>query len=86
MAGLAPLEAGYRRIRVAPVIGGGLTSASVRIETPFGPAASAWTLSGESVRLTVTVPAGTEADVDLEGETHTFGPGVHEVTAPLRAR
>lgn len=80
VAGLSPSAPGYARIRVAPVIGGGLTSASVAINTPYGQAACAWKLHGDrTVTLSVTVPAGVTADIalgalrrEVEGGEHTF--------------
>ena len=46
VAGLAPLEPGYRRILVAPQPGGGLTWAETSLETPHGLAAVRWDLDG----------------------------------------
>jgi len=76
VAGLAPAAPGYRRLRIAPRPGGGLTSASAAHETPFGRAEVAWTLEGDHFELVVTVPTGTTAEVDLPG-----GAGQHIVTS-----
>jgi alpha-L-rhamnosidase len=38
VAGLAPASPGYRRLRIAPRPGGGLTHASARLDTPYGQA------------------------------------------------
>jgi alpha-L-rhamnosidase len=65
VAGLAPAEPGYRRLRVAPVPGGELEWASARIVTPYGPASSAWRRDGNDVLLEVVVPAGSTAEVLL---------------------
>lgn len=67
IAGLQPLpEApGWKRFRIAPVPGGGLTSASATVETPYGPAASAWQIVEGRMRLTVTIPANTSAEIVL---------------------
>ena len=82
VVGLQPLEPGYRRIRVAPIIGGGLTSASVSIDTPYGPAAAAWVVRGGTAELTITVAPGTSAEV-IWGELRTeAGPGTHRFAAP----
>ncbi|WP_394941446.1 family 78 glycoside hydrolase catalytic domain [Psychromicrobium sp. YIM B11713] len=83
IAGLSPAEPGYRRIKIAPVIGGGLTSASLKIETPFGLASSAWSVSEGAVRLRIDVPQGTEADLELGKLKETVGPGKHEFSVPL---
>ncbi len=70
VAGLAPAEPGYRRVRVAPRPGGGLTWARASLRTPSGPVAVAWELDGAEVVCQVTLPDGVEADVDLPGAPH----------------
>ncbi len=78
VAGLAPAEPGYRRLRVAPRPGGGLTHASARLDTPYGPAAVSWTLDGGTLTVTATVPPGTSALVELPGaEPREVGAGTH---------
>ena len=63
VGGLAPEGPGYSALRVAPRPGGGLTSASSAYDTPYGKAASAWSISGGTLTLRVTIPAGTSATV-----------------------
>ena len=78
VAGLAPLEAGYRRILFAPQPGGGLTWASAGLETPHGFAAIRWDLEGDDVRVEVTVPEGAEAVLRLPGrDDEILAPGTH---------
>ena len=67
VAGLAAAEPGYRRILFRPRPGGGLTSASARHETPYGTASIGWVLTDGELRVSVTVPTGTTALLDLEG-------------------
>ncbi|WES63137.1 family 78 glycoside hydrolase catalytic domain [Microbacter sp. GSS18] len=79
VAGLAPDEPGYARIRFAPRPGGGLTSASARHTTPYGESAIAWSLEDGDLRVRVEVPVGATGVIDLEGrEPETVGHGVHE--------
>jgi alpha-L-rhamnosidase len=79
VGGLAPDEAGYRRIRFAPRPGGGLTAASARHATPYGDAAIDWFLTGEQLRVRVVVPVGATAVIDLEGrDPEELEHGVHE--------
>lgn len=81
VAGLAPAAPGYRRILFRPRPGGTLTSASARHDTPYGPAAIAWSLADGTLTVQVTVPPGCEGVVDLPGSTPlTVGPGEHTVT------
>ncbi|HEX5729502.1 alpha-L-rhamnosidase [Microbacterium sp.] len=78
VGGLAPLEAGYRRILVAPQPGGGLTWAQTSLQTPHGLAAVRWDLDGSALDVEVTVPAGAEAVLRLPGrDDEVVGPGVH---------
>ncbi|MFE1396992.1 family 78 glycoside hydrolase catalytic domain [Nocardiopsis dassonvillei] len=85
VAGLAPAEAGYRRIRVAPrPPRRGLTEASTSLDTPYGPASSAWTLADGTLRLTVTVPVGATADIVLpSGAEHNVEHGTHAFEEPF---
>jgi alpha-L-rhamnosidase len=63
VGGLAPLEPGYRRIEVAPLVGGGLTWAKSELRTPYGFARSAWRMEGGEFMLEVTIPAGSSARI-----------------------
>jgi alpha-L-rhamnosidase len=82
VAGLAPAAPGYARLRIAPIIGGGLTSASVSIDTPYGRASSAWSTSPSgAVILTAEVPPGVRADIVLGRISTEVGPGSHEFTS-----
>jgi hypothetical protein len=70
IGGLKPLEPGYKKSRVAPVIGyGGLTSASATLRTPFGLLASEWSIDNNAVTLSLNIPSGTAARVELPAWT-----------------
>jgi alpha-L-rhamnosidase len=81
VAGLAPAEPGYRRLRVAPRPGPGITSAAATHETPYGTASVSWTLEGSSFTLELVVPANSTAEVSLPDESEAFevGSGRHRV-------
>ncbi|WP_026874716.1 alpha-L-rhamnosidase [Jiangella gansuensis] len=84
VAGLAPAEPGYRRLRLAPRPGGGLTWASARHLTPYGEAAISWRLDGTVLHVEAVVPVGTEAILELEGrDEETLPPGTHTRTVTL---
>ena len=73
-----PAAPGYRRIRIDPHVGGGLTRAASTIETPFGLAKSAWQLEAGVVKLEVIVPAGTSANVHLgDDRVEQVGSGMY---------
>ena len=80
IGGLAPLEPGYRRFRVAPRPGGGLTHAADVARDAVRCRRVAWTADGDRLTtLEVTVPDGTSAEVDLGDEVTELGPGTHRV-------
>jgi alpha-L-rhamnosidase len=83
VAGLAPGDAGYRTIVVRPLLTTRLTSASAKHLTPYGEAAVSWSRSNGQVRLTVTVPVGSHAQVEVPGQSTPLevGHGTHEWTA-----
>jgi alpha-L-rhamnosidase len=56
---------GYRRSRIAPRPGAGLTSATASLETLYGTLKSAWRLAPQRITLEVTVPPNTSAEVTL---------------------
>ncbi|WP_127479258.1 family 78 glycoside hydrolase catalytic domain [Nocardioides pantholopis] len=65
IGGISALEAGYRRIRVAPVVGGGLTRGGGDYDSVYGRISTDWTVEGEDLHLRVDVPANTTAEVVL---------------------
>ncbi|CUU54875.1 alpha-L-rhamnosidase [Parafrankia irregularis] len=82
VGGLEPAEPGYRRIRIAPRPGGGLTHATVTHDTPLGRVRVRWRHDPDG-RLAVdaTIPAGAVAEVVLphhpEGLTEQVAEGDH---------
>ncbi|MGN9810422.1 family 78 glycoside hydrolase catalytic domain [Micromonospora sp. BQ11] len=65
VGGLSAGTPGYQSLLVAPRPGGGLTSAKSALETPYGQAVSDWSISGGTLTLRVTVPAGATATVRM---------------------
>lgn len=62
---LDPQHPGYEHIIVRPQPGGGLTQARAEYDSIRGRISSAWAIDGDSLSLTVTVPANTTATVYL---------------------
>jgi alpha-L-rhamnosidase len=75
----------YRRFRVEPVPGGGLTWVRARLDSPYGPIQSEWRLTGDAqLKLQVTVPPGTAADIRLpDGRIESGEPGRWEFDCNL---
>lgn len=67
IAGIQPsvTAPGYKEFVIAPKIGGGLTSASASLESPYGTIRSAWKLDGDTVLLEIEAPANTKARIVL---------------------
>ncbi|MNM28836.1 Bacterial alpha-L-rhamnosidase [compost metagenome] len=85
IAGIEPTGGGYRTFRIAPLIGGEITSARGSVRTPYGLVASEWSLEGDRFVIRVQVPVSTVCTLVMpDGETRTLESGKHEYTCPLR--
>ena len=84
IGGLAPAAPGYRRLEICPRPGAGLTHASARHNTPYGPAACAWKLEAGQITVAAEVPPNTTAQVTLPGRAEPLevGSGKHTWTVP----
>lgn len=69
IAGIAPLEAGYKTIKIAPVSRAPLTTASASLNTPYGKVASSWEIKGDKFHLNVIIPPNTTAKVIIPANT-----------------
>ena len=65
VAGIEPIEGGYKEFSVRPVLGGGLTCAKASVKTPYGFAASEWHLDDGKFTLKVTVPVSCTCRVTM---------------------
>ncbi len=84
VAGIEAISGGYKRFRVAPLMGGGLTSARGRVQTPYGAAASDWRIEGGIFHIEVTVPVSAACTLALPNdETHELASGVHRFSCSL---
>ncbi|HEY8588772.1 MAG TPA: family 78 glycoside hydrolase catalytic domain [Naasia sp.] len=70
--------AGENHFLVAPVPGGGLTSAAARHASIYGEVTSRWEATGDGIRLDVVIPPNCSADVRLpDGRRTTVTAGSH---------
>jgi alpha-L-rhamnosidase len=84
VAGLAPAAPGYREILFRPRPGGGLTAASAAHESPYGRVSIAWAVGDGHLEVSVEVPTGTTAVLDLPAQPpRQLGPGSHTASAPF---
>jgi alpha-L-rhamnosidase len=78
IAGLAPAEPGYRKIRFQPLPGAQLDSAEAVLDSPYGIARSAWQRAGDGYRLELTVPPNTIGELRWPGRApQLLPPGAH---------
>ena len=76
VAGIEPVECGYKTFRVKPMLGGSITYAKAKLGTPYGEIASNWKIEGGKFAIEVTVPAGTKCTIELpSGEQNTVDSG-----------
>ena len=61
LAGMSPLEAGYRKIQFKPQPAGDMEYASYYKTTPYGKAGIYWKRTDENIQLQVTIPVGSRA-------------------------
>ncbi|WP_345409653.1 alpha-L-rhamnosidase C-terminal domain-containing protein [Nonomuraea salmonea] len=63
-----------------------MTEAEAALDTPYGTARVAWTRAGGELTVTVTVPPGATAELDLpiEGGPAEVGAGTHTFTGALQ--
>ncbi|CCH74942.1 Alpha-L-rhamnosidase [Nostocoides australiense Ben110] len=81
VAGLRRTEPAWRRSRIEPRPGGGVTWAQAHHDSPHGRHTVEWSLRDNDFELTADVPAGCRADLVLPGrEAEDVGPGRHTRT------
>lgn len=85
VAGLEAMEPGWKRFRVCPIPGGGLTWAEAYTQTFYGTARSYWRIEGDTFVLEVEVPMGTSCEATLpDGTMKTLTEGTHTLRCPYR--
>lgn len=84
VAGIEPTSGGYRTFRIAPVPGGGITSARGAIETPFGQIVSDWSIDDGIFSIRGEVPVSAQCTLILpSGETHRLESGTFQYSCKI---
>lgn len=84
IAGIEPTSGGYRTFRIAPIIGGGLTSARGSVRTPYGLVVSDWHIAEDRFTIHVQVPVSTVCNLIMpNGEHHSLESGNYQFTCNL---
>jgi alpha-L-rhamnosidase len=73
----------YRRFRIQPQPGGGITWAQAEHDSPYGRIECRWRLAGDELELTAVVPPGTTAEIVLPGSpVASVAAGLHSLRTP----
>lgn len=67
IAGIEPLEGGYKSFKIAPMVGGGITWAKGKVCTAYGPVSSNWKAADGRFAIDVEVPVGTTCHLTMPG-------------------
>jgi len=78
IAGLTPLEPGYRHFIIQPRPGGTLTFAEAHIIPPNGRAVVSWTLKNNQLKVDFETPCNTSAIVRLGGKEEVLSSGFYQ--------
>ncbi|GEA12938.1 alpha-L-rhamnosidase [Alteromonas sp. KUL49] len=65
MAGISPIEAGYKKIRIAPLVTEYLTFAEANYMSLFGEIRSSWTRNAGGLIMEVTIPPNSRAVIEI---------------------
>ena len=83
LAGIRPVEAGWRKARIRPYMPKNLSSAQATVETPMGDITVRWVKRYGNAHLYVTIPFGMKASVVFAGKEEEIGSGFHHYCEPL---
>jgi alpha-L-rhamnosidase len=85
VAGLEAIEPGYKKFKVAPLVGGGLTSVSCFKKLSSGTIRINWNFENGVFVLSINVPFNTSAVITLpDGEMHEVQSGKYSFKTDLK--
>lgn len=68
IGGISAVKAGYKKSRIAPTVGGGLTSGRGTYESVYGTISSDWKKHGKDLTLDIEVPVNTTSTVSIPAD------------------
>lgn len=84
-AGIQPLSAGYKKIRIQPLMDKRMTHAKSSHKTPYGVVATNWTNNNGHFTMSVRVPCNTTAEIVLpNGQKTTVGSGTYKFACNVK--
>ncbi len=85
VAGLEAIEPGYKKFKVAPLVGGGLTGVSCFKKLSSGTIKINWNFENGVFVLSINVPFNTSAVITLpDGEMHEVQSGKYSFKTDLK--
>lgn len=71
IAGIEAESCGYKKFRISPIIGGGITSAKGSLKTPYGIIVSDWKIADGEFEIEISVPVNSSCVLTLpSGKRH----------------
>ena len=68
VAGIEAIEPGYKKIKIEPHVGGGITWMKASYDCSHGRIVSQWKIKGKQVFMHVEIPKGTNAIISVPGK------------------
>ncbi|MFD2970280.1 glycoside hydrolase family 78 protein [Sphingobacterium bambusae] len=89
IAGIHAETAGYKDIRIAPILGGGIKEARASLETPYGKVSVSWEIKNDLFSLKVSIPPNTRANIvlpqqDEDQKSLRVGSGTYTYTTKMK--
>jgi alpha-L-rhamnosidase len=76
IAGIEATSGGYKTFKIAPLPGGGLTSANGEIISPFGRIFSNWKIADGIFNIEIEVPVSTQCQLNMpDGSKYNLASG-----------
>ncbi len=84
VAGIEPVECGYKKFKIEPSFGEGIASANASLMSPYGKISSKWAIEDNKFNLEVEVPCSAECTVILpNGERKIVNSGKYAFECEL---
>ena len=82
--GVEPLEGGYKKVLIRPLISCGLTSVEGETISPYGPIKVHWTQENNRFNIKFSIPFGSSCQLVLpNGEIKEYGSGTYQESVSL---
>lgn len=87
VAGIEPIQPGYKKFRIRPVVGGDLSFAKATVDTYYGKIVSDWKADGGKFDINVQVPLSSSCELTLpDGTKKHLEAGNYSFTCSMKQR